>query len=52
MREPKPFFRKQTQSWYVQFGKKQINLSQDKEKAWDTYHKLMTKRQRGDRQER
>ena len=47
MREPKPFFRKQNQSWYVQLGKKQINLGREKEKAWDKYHDLMVKRQQG-----
>jgi hypothetical protein len=33
MKFPKPFFRKQTQSWYVQLGKKQHNLGPDKDVA-------------------
>lgn len=44
MREPKPFFRKQTRSWYVQVGKEQINLGRDKEAAWEEYHEIMAKR--------
>ena len=31
MREPKPFFRKQTRTWYVQIGKKQHNLGPDEQ---------------------
>lgn len=41
MKQPQPFFRKQTQSWYVQVGKRQVPLGKDKAKAWDEYHKLM-----------
>ena len=41
MRQPKPFFRKQTKSWYVQIGKRQINLGRNKEQAWAKYHELM-----------
>lgn len=44
MKQPKPFFRKYTQSWYVQFGKKQINLGRDKKAAWEQYHELMASR--------
>lgn len=44
MREPKPFFRKQTQCWYVQIGKKQIRLGTDEEDAREEYHKIMTRR--------
>ncbi|MEM9657743.1 MAG: site-specific integrase, partial [Planctomycetota bacterium] len=44
MRIPKPFFRKQTQSWYVQIGKKQVNLGRDEQDAWDQYHKIMAQR--------
>jgi integrase len=47
MREPKPFFRIQTQSWYVQFGKQQIPLGRDREAAWEKYHKLMAERRKG-----
>ena len=42
MRQPKPFFRKQTKSWYVQIGKRQINLGSNKEEAWAKYHEMMT----------
>ncbi|MEM6468020.1 MAG: site-specific integrase [Planctomycetota bacterium] len=44
MRRPKPFFRKQTRTWYVQLGKKQHNLGHDEEMAWKKYHELMLDR--------
>ena len=47
MREPKPFFRNQTKSWYVQFGKDQIPLGRNEEEAWDKYRRLMDERRRG-----
>jgi len=43
-KEPKPFFRKFTQTWYLQLGGKQINLGRDKKAAWDEYHDLMMSR--------
>ena len=45
MREPKPFFRKQTGTWYVQIGKKQHNLGPDEQVAKQKYHALMAGRQ-------
>ena len=45
MREPKPFFRKQTSTWYVQIGKKQHNLGPDEQVAKQKYHALMAGRQ-------
>jgi len=42
MRQPKPFFRRQTKSWYIQIGKRQINLGRDKEQAWNKYHEIMS----------
>ncbi len=47
MREPKPFYRTQTQTWYVQLGRQQINLGRDEKAAWDKYHALMDERRRG-----
>ncbi|MEX2140513.1 MAG: site-specific integrase [Pirellulales bacterium] len=44
MREPKPFFRRQTQSWYVQIGNQQISLGRNKEAAWEEYHQIMAAR--------
>ncbi len=44
MRQPKPFFRKFTKTWYVQIGKNQINLGQDKEEAFQKYHEIMASR--------
>jgi integrase len=41
MRIPKPYFRKQTKSWYVQIHRKQINLGPDKDTALQLYHSLM-----------
>lgn len=46
MRQPKPFFRKQTGTWYVQIGKKQINLGSDEEAAFKEYHEIMSSRGR------
>lgn len=45
MRIPKPFFRKQTRTWYAQLGKKQHNLGPDEEAAKEKYHVLMAGRQ-------
>jgi len=42
--EPRPFFRNQTQSWYVQIDGKQVNLGRDEAEARRQYHDLMTKR--------
>jgi integrase len=44
MREPKPFLRKQTQSWYLKLGKEFINLGKDREEAFEQYHEIMAKR--------
>ena len=41
-KEPRPFFRKFTQTWYLELGGKQINLGRDKKAAWDEYHSIMT----------
>lgn len=41
MREPKPIFRKQAQSQYVQLGRKQINLGKDEAAAREKYHRLL-----------
>ena len=40
-RQPKPFYRKQTKSWYLQLGKRQIPLGKDKDKAFKLYHQIM-----------
>lgn len=44
MKRPEPFFRALRGLWYVQFGKKQINLGPDEEQAWAKYHELMALR--------
>jgi integrase len=44
-RQPKPFFRKQTQSWYLQLGKRQIPLGKEEDKAWQEYHAIMAGRE-------
>lgn len=44
MKQPKPFFRKFTGTWYVQIGKKQVNLGPDKRAAWAKYHEIMADR--------
>jgi len=45
MGEPQSFFRKQTDTWYVQVGKKQIKLGPDEQVAKQKYHALMAGRQ-------
>ena len=45
MKQPKPFFRRFTQSWYVQIGNQQINLGRDRKLAWEKYHQLMANRE-------
>jgi hypothetical protein len=37
MRMPKPWFRKASQTWYVQV----VNLGPDRDKAFAEYHRLM-----------
>jgi len=44
MKQPKPFYRRFTKTWYVQIGKRQINLGRDKKLAWAKYHELMAQR--------
>lgn len=44
MRIPRPYLRKQTQTWYIQLGKKQIRLSRDKKEAFEKYHEIMADR--------
>src|SRR5258708_26979356 len=41
MRQPKPFFRKQTQSWYVKVDGKFRPLGKDEDQPWNEYHKIM-----------
>lgn len=45
MKQPKPWFRKQTGCWYVQVGSRQINLGTDRRIAKEKYHALMADRQ-------
>lgn len=41
MRTPKPWFRKQNKTWYVEIGGKQVNLGTDKRLATEKFRKLM-----------
>ena len=41
MRQPKPYFGKQKQAWYVQIDGCQISLGHDRQLAWKRYHELM-----------
>lgn len=41
MRAPKPWFRKQNKTWYVEIGGKQVNLGKDKRLATEKFRKLM-----------
>ncbi|HEY2828017.1 MAG TPA: hypothetical protein VGJ04_10485, partial [Pirellulales bacterium] len=45
MRMPKPFFRKQTQTWYVEIDGKQHNLGPDKDAALKQYGNLIAGRE-------
>ncbi len=40
-RPAKPYFRKQTQSWYCSFSGKQFSLGKDKQLAFQKFHELM-----------
>lgn len=40
-RRPKPFFRKQTQSWYCSINGRQISLGKSREVAFAKFHELM-----------
>jgi integrase len=42
VRQSKPWYRKQTNSWYVQINGKQFNLGRDRSKAFEEYHRLMS----------
>lgn len=42
MRQPKPWYRKSTTSWYVQIGRKQVRLGRDKQAVWTKYHEFMS----------
>lgn len=41
---PKPFFRKQTKSWYLQLDAQWIPLGKDEEKAFRKHHGIMAAR--------
>lgn len=44
-RQPKPFLRKQTKSWYCSINGQQIALGKDKDTAFQKFHELMAKRE-------
>ena len=44
MRQPKPYFRKQKKTWYVQIEGRQLSLGRNKKQAWQKYHELMSNR--------
>lgn len=41
MRQPKPWYRKQTKSWYVQINGRKVNLGRDRDAAFEAFHSLM-----------
>ncbi|MBN2024266.1 MAG: phage integrase SAM-like domain-containing protein [Pirellulales bacterium] len=41
MRQPKPWFRKSTKTWYIQLDGRQVPLGKDKEEAHRKFHQLM-----------
>ena len=40
-RQPKPYFRKQTKSWYFSTDGKQHNLGTDRTGAFEKFHEMM-----------
>lgn len=40
-KKPRPFYRSQTKSWYVQLGKKQIRLGKNRSEAFAKYYELI-----------
>ena len=40
-RQPKPYFRKQTKSWYFSTDGKQHNLGTDRTAAFEKFHEMM-----------
>ena len=44
-RKPKPWYRKQTKTWFVTLNGKQINLGEDKKEAEKLFHKLLSEDQ-------
>jgi len=45
-RSPRPWFRRQTGSWYVCIDGKQVPLSKDRDEAHRIWHRFMARRQR------
>lgn len=45
-RQPKPYLRKQTKSWYCSIGGRQISLGKDREAAFRKFYDLMGDRER------
>lgn len=39
---PKPFFKKNRKTWYVEIDRRQINLGPDRDEAFRRYHQLMS----------
>lgn len=46
-RFPKPYHRAQRGLWYVQIGRKQINLGLDRDDAFKQYHELLRRSEIG-----
>lgn len=40
-RFPKPWWRSERNAWFVQVGRRQVNLGPDREEAFAKYHELM-----------
>lgn len=40
-RQPKPYLRKQTNSWYCSIGGRQISLGKDRDPAFEKFYELM-----------
>jgi integrase/recombinase XerD len=38
---PKPFFKKSRGVWYIEVGRKQVDLGPDRKEAFRRYHALM-----------
>ena len=44
-RQPKPYLRKQTKSWYCSIGGRQISLGKDRDAAFEKFYELMGDRE-------
>ena len=42
-RQPRPWFREQNRTWYIQLNGRQVPLGKDRQKAFERYHALLAR---------